>query len=998
MIQAKGVIITLSHPGLIKGPHPLPKLFMKVLLRFFAIFIITTKRMFAQRGLVLATTLGIISAVALSMSIPIYSDGVYQTILESTVGPASSDSSQSFRPPFAFLYRYVGEWSGPLKFDKLQPIDAYLSGPVVSDLGMKSRLFVRFFRTDNFKLFPADTGSYDSTAEPLTYANFATVNDLEKHVTLVEGGYPADAPAQAGGPIDILLSDETAAKLGLHPGELYDAFIARGAGVSKKVITQRVRVAGLWKPIDPTDIYWFYSSTGFDTTMFVSEKIFTDSVLPILDNDVNHAVWYWVMDGSKVQSSDVPGMLGRIASTRQKAINLLDGLRLDLSPEEILQQYQKSAQSLTIYLYAFSLPLLFMILTFISLVVDMVVGRRRNEIAVLRSRGSTILQVLGMAAMESLILGIVGMAFGTPAAQVVAQFFGKTKSFLDFTAATSMHTQVTLSAVRFGLVTVAVALVAQVIPTLSASRYTIISYKQDRARQIRPPWWRRVGLDFLLLIPAGYGIYLLSQDLPLIPGGKPALSGSPFQNPLLLLVPALAIFSVTLLLLRVLPLLMRVVAWFFSHTRSVGMLMAARYLARTSSGYSAPLILLIMTLSLSTFTSTLAQTLDRHTHDQTYYSVGADLNVVEMGELQGGSGSSRGAAAAPQASSSSSGGDATPVEKWVFLPVAEHLKVPGVQAAARVAVTGIRITTDNGEIRGVYDGIDRIDFPKVAFWRRDFAYQQLGDLMNDLALTSEGVLVSTDVLANYHLKIGDALKINTYQFDETKTMTFKIMGAFNYWPGWYPQQDGPLIVGNLDYFYEQVGGEFPYDVWLKLDPTVPIKPVLDGIQKMYGVVLRSDVSSTILSAAQLRPERQGFFGLLSVGFAALAFLTVLGFLLYALFSFQRRFIELGMLRAIGLSSGQMLAFLASELAFLFLAGLAAGTGLGVWVSNLFIPHLQVGSDMASLVPPFVVHIDWGSVFQVYILFGTLFVAALAVLGILLMRMKIFQAIKLGESV
>jgi putative ABC transport system permease protein len=321
-----------------------------------------------------------------------------------------------------------------------------------------------------------------------------------------------------------------------------------------------------------------------------------------------------------------------------------------------------------------------------------------------------------------------------------------------------------------------------------------------------------------------------------------------------------------------------------------------------------------------------------------------------------------------------------------------------VQAAARVAVSGIRITTENGEVKGIYDGIDRIDFPKVAFWRRDFAYQQLGDLMNDLALTSEGVLVSTDLLTNYRLKIGDSLKISTYQFDETKTLTFKIMGAFNYFPGWYPQTDGPLVVGNLDYFYEQVGGQFPYDVWLKVDPAAPVKPLLDGITKLYGVVLRSQVSSVMLSTEQLRPERQGFFGLLSVGFAALAFLTVLGFLLYALFSFQRRFIELGMLRAIGLSSGQMLAFLASELAFLFLAGLAAGTGLGVWVSNLFIPHLQVGNVMASLVPPFVVHVDWGSVFQVYILFGSLFVAALAVLGILLMRMKIFQAIKLGESV
>jgi len=125
---------------------------------------------------------------------------------------------------------------------------------------------------------------------------------------------------------------------------------------------------------------------------------------------------------------------------------------------------------------------------------------------------------------------------------------------------------------------------------------------------------------------------------------------------------------------------------------------------------------------------------------------------------------------------------------------------------------------------------------------------------------------------------------------------------------------------------------------------------------------------------------------------------VLGFLLYALFSFRRRFIELGMLRAIGLSTRQMMAFLTSELAFLFLVGLGAGTGLGVGVSSWFIPLLQVGNRMADMVPPFLVRIDWPSVFQIYILFGLLFVGALGVLTALLVRMKIFQAVKLGEAV
>ena len=204
------------------------------------------------------------------------------------------------------------------------------------------------------------------------------------------------------------------------------------------------------------------------------------------------------------------------------------------------------------------------------------------------------------------------------------------------------------------------------------------------------------------------------------------------------------------------------------------------------------------------------------------------------------------------------------------------------------------------------------------------------------------------------------------------------------------------MVGNLDFYFESLGGKSPYDVWLGLSPAANITKVTNGIYNLYKYVLDQDVARDDLIAAQSRPERQGFFGLLSVGFAALALLTILGFLLYAFFSFRRRFIELGMLRAIGLSAYQMIVFLGSELAFLFVVGIGAGTGLGVWVSNLFIPELQVGNGMAARIPPFLVQIDWPSVFRIYILFGLLFVVAVVILTLMLLRMKIFQAIKLGE--
>lgn len=268
--------------------------------------------------------------------------------------------------------------------------------------------------------------------------------------------------------------------------------------------------------------------------------------------------------------------------------------------------------------------------------------------------------------------------------------------------------------------------------------------------------------------------------------------------------------------------------------------------------------------------------------------------------------------------------------------------------------------------------------------------------MNALATTPEGILVPRSYMSQNALGIGDPLRLSLSMYGQQTTLNAKVVGAFDLFPTWYPGK-GQLFVGNLDYLYEQAGGEFPYDVWIKTLPNADYTQVAQGVRNLQIRLLDWDSAPFRISVEQQRPERQGLFGLLSVGFAAAAILTVLGFLLYALFSFRRRFIELGILRAVGLSSGQMTAFLTWELAFLILIGSAAGTALGGWVSKLFIPYLQVGTEVSTRIPPYVVEIAWPAVFRIYLLFGLLFIAALGALAALLLRMKIFQAIKLGET-
>ncbi len=966
---------------------------MKYFLRTSAIIVVAIKRIFAQQWLALALVLGLISSIVLVMSIPLYADAVYYRLLREELTATGINATYS-RPPFAYMFRYLGSTYGPQEWEDITQLDTYLTRQAASELGLPHKKTIRYFKTDNFRLFPTDQIAYADTTDPLEWVNLGFISGFEQAVNIIEGRFPAVSPSDSEEAIEVLVNLELADELGLQVGEQYMLFrrIRAQNGDSQRYQTP-VLISGVWVPADLNSDVWFYNPSTLETLFVVPEESYHNRVAPVYPKDVNLGLWYMVMDGSDVTSSDVGRLLARGRRVEQRVTSFLANSQLSISPLDALRRYQRESGLLTTLLYAFSVPIIGLLLAFIGLVVGLAVARQRNEVAILRSRGATVGQVAGISGLEALSLGVLALVCSVPLSFLVARLIGSTRSFLNFTIESDLRLVMTQSTLQFGIGAVLIAFLAQTLPSLTAARHTIVTYKMEMARTLRPPWWQRAYLDILLLIPAGYGIYLLRKQGSISMPGT-VTDDSIFQNPLLFLIPALAIFSLTLVTLRVLPIFMHVVAWFASKGGGVGLLLASRHLARNRGMYTAPMILLVLTLSLSAFTTSLAQTLDGHLFDRAYYKVGSDGRLVELGDtpLAPGGGGFGGSGQA----STSDDGVVTP--SWTFVPVSEHMKVPNIKAATRFARFEARVHLDGRWRDAHVFGIDRLDFPKAAYWRRDFAAASLGSLMNSLALESEGVLVNRKLMRQFGLRVGDTITVGAARYGLRAEMQMKIMGDFSYFPTWYPEDDGPLVVGNLDYLFQRMGGQFPYDVLVRTDPRTDYEGMIRELRQHDINVINHYSARQRIVEEQKLPQRQGLFGVLSVGFLAAALLTVLGFLLYTLFSFRRRFIELGTLRSIGLSSGQMTTFLAWELAFLILVGIGAGTLLGTSVSNQFIPYLQVGNTAADLAPPFLVGIAWPAITRVYALFGILFVAALGVLVTLLMRMKIFQAIKLGETV
>jgi putative ABC transport system permease protein len=942
---------------------------------------IVGRRLWSHLALMLAIAAGFVVAIALVVAIPVYAEAVGYRVLRDEL---SHVDSGGVRPPFSLMYRYLGSQFGLISWDQYAKLDSYMRNDVGQQLGLPVLKSVRYVATDKLPLLPSN-----GAGSPLLWVNLAFASDLDQHIEVVDGRLPQ---VVANGAVEVMIAEELASKLGFQVGEDY---LVLGPKQDPANMSVPVRIVGVWRARDPEDPYWFYTPNSLDEVFFIPEQSYTSRVVPRNPKSIYVALWYMVTDGSGIRSATVQATASRIARTNAETAARLRGAQLDVSPAQALGRHQATVRRLTVSLTVFSIPILGLIAYFIILVSSLVVQRQSNEIAVLRSRGASRIQVLGVYLLEAALMGIVALGVGLLFGQLAALVMTWTRSFLTLVSVESLPIALTSEAWQRGLQMLGLLILASLLPAFGAARYTVVSYKSERARDTRRPFWQRAFLDLLLLVPVYYGYTQLKQRGTVAILGLAGGAADPFANPLLLLTPTLYIFAFALVAVRLFPLLMRGLAWVLGRLPGVSTITALRYLSRTPRAYTGPVLLLVLTLSLATFTSSMAATLDSQLFDRVFYDAGGDMRVADFGQSTepavqiGGGTAGQGQPAQKK--------DTIDEAKYLFLPVTDYLTIPGVTAVTRVARSEVEAAVANRRAPATFIGIDRSDFPQVARWRDDYAGESLGALMNHLADDPSNILVSSDFAARQGLRIGDKLTLQMSDFGEVHQVPFVVAGYANLFPTAYPDE-APFLIGNLEYAFEQQGGQYPYEVWLRLRDGISKKVVEAGATDLGLKIASEAYAPDDIRAEQDRPERQGLYGLLSVGFVAAAALTALGFLFYSVLAFQRRFVELGTLRAIGLSTGQLSALLGWEQALLIGVGMLGGTLIGVSASLLFIPFLQVRGGEHPQTPPFVVQIAWQQIGLIYLVFGAMLLGAILLTIVLLRRMKLFQAVKLGEAV
>ncbi|MBA3947640.1 MAG: ABC transporter permease, partial [Herpetosiphonaceae bacterium] len=539
---------------------------------------------------------------------------------------------------------------------------------------------------------------------------------------------------------------------------------------------------------------------------------------------------------------------------------------------------------------------------------------------------------------------------------------------------------------RFALTAVILTVVIALLFVVGTTRRSLLAAHQRAAHPIEP-WWQRSFLDVLLLVPTLYGLYQLRRVGGLHLG---IIDNSTLLNNLLLpLVPVLGSLCLGLLALRGLPYLWNGLAAWAARTAWRVPVLALRALGRQPAIYRGPCLLLILTLSLATVSASLATTIAGTLRAALTYQVGAITQLQEAAQSTEQPSTAPGQARAHK--------DIQKEPRFLFVPVADHLAVPGITAVTRVGTYHATAQLSGANQAVQLIGLDRLTYPPVVA-HFDPAWsggQSLGALMNLLARRPEHVLVSGAMLAQ-GFKIGDELSAVVTIANDHRTLVFRIAGTIDLWPGYYPQ-DGPLIIANLDDLFDQMGGQYPYDVWIAHTPGVAVSTLVQGVRERGMTVVDSLDGATLVTAAEGAPQYQGVVALLGIGVLVAALLTLLGLLVTALITAERRASEFGILRALGLREPQLAATLLVEYGLLVVASISLGTGSGLLVAYLVVPSLVVEVGPHPGTPPYPPQIAWGDSLIVYLIFAAALLLAVVSVVSRIRRLHVFQAVKLGES-
>lgn len=811
--------------------------------------------------------------------------------------------------------------------------------------------------------------------------DLACYTDLAGHIRMMHG--EMYSPQLVDGAIEVIVSEKT--------------FVEQNLVLGKELVLERVkdengtpyriRITGIFENKDAQDPYWLNSPAGWGSKVLMDEGLFRELFTGTENPRSYTAAWHTVLDYTRMRADRAEPMLQTVTAY-QETLKSIGGKGIKIYFLETLQGYVTEAQKLNTTILVLQVPIFVLLAAFIFMVSRQMLEIEQNEISVFKSRGASKGQIIRIYLLQSALIAVAGIAGGIPLGVLICRLIGASNDFLSFVQRTALPVEVGSRVWLFAAAAALLSICTMVLPVIRYSRVTIVSYKQNKNRVRRRSWWQTIFLDVILLGISLYGLYQFKGQEEYL--AEKVMEGASL-DPMLYFCSSLFMMGAGLLFLRLLPWLVRLVFQLGKKWWPPAIYTSFLRILRARDNQGFLVVFLVLTISMGIFSTQMARTINANSEERIRYVTGADVVLQEEW-----------ADNSQQVSE-----DTTGLLKLSYTEpdFGKYLEMDGVESATRVLVDRkASISVNGGKIQNtVLMGIHTREFGETAWFKESLLPVHWYQYLNAMSRNAKAILVSSNLRDKYGCQVGDTLIYTNANGDSARGV---IYGFVDYWPGYspvtrakgndgiYKETENFLVVAHLSQLQSD-WGVTPYQVWIKTKGSSQfLYDYAEQTGTRYAVF--EDTAAKII-ALKNDPVFQGTNGILTIGFIIVLLLCTTGFLIYWILSIQSRTLQFGIFRAMGMSKWEVLSMLLNEQ--LFISGISIGAGVlvGRICSALYVPLIQLAYSASDRVIPLEIISQLGDFARLGAVIGIMLALCMVILGILISKIKISQALKLGED-
>ena len=805
------------------------------------------------------------------------------------------------------------------------------------------------------------------------------LTDLPQHARMLSGEMYSESGLTEDGCIEVVMSQAALVNMKVLVGETLIVDNTKDANGNPI----KLYVKGEFDMDDGSDFYWQVRPENMKNVCLMNADLFREMFTG--DNAVYYTItcsYYSMFEYEDISASQVQHLM--TATDYQTQEGSFRGIMSEPPYRGILDSYMAKEDRIRATLVILQIPVLIMLGAFLFMISGQMYEMERNEISVIKSRGSSGTQIFRLYLYQSLFLALVGGALGIPLGTLFSRILGSARNFLEFDSTRTLQITFTAQTWIYAAAAMGITLLIMTLPAIRHSRVTIVNLKQQKALK-KKRLWEKVFLDVILLGLSLYGYYSFSKSSEDL--GQSVLSGESL-DPLLYISSSLFILGMGLLFLRLQPYFVQLI--YILGKRFWKPASYASFMENIKNGRKQQFIMLflIMTISLGMYHATVARTILQNAKENAEYIDGADIIIREVWyELKDSNG--------------------RPLGIYVEPDYSKYASLECAQNYTRVLYDDRAYVNMGGGSRQniVLEGIHTKEFGSITWVPRELTEKHFYEYLNELAVEEKGILVSENFRSKLGYNVGDSI---TYFGKDNKRAEGKIIDFFSYWPGYAPTtttlnpdgtvlvEDNYLLVTHFDMLIQNWEMK-PYEVWIQLKDGYSSDGIRDFIDTNNVRITKYIDRTANIQSAMDDPLLQGTNGVLTMGFLVTILLCAVGYLIYWIMSIRSREMIFGVLRACGMHKGELFHMLMNEQIFSGVLSVFAGIGIGKLTSVMFVPMLQQAYAAANQVLPMKLITNASDMMRLYTVIAGVMVLCLAVLILLLFKLNVTKALKLGEE-